>query len=160
MFNHEVFLATTDQELIGWKNLLYGRLSKQWSLAQEEWLKRSHSKYKLTLKWAIKSIKLIVNFTWSLWEHRNIELHSPDHRWKQQALALAQTTAKEIFHQITSTNLPPRYQYIANYSWKQIQTMPMDPLRQWTTTAQLIQNQLESDVPPPSDQSTLDRWLE
>ena len=57
-----------------------------WRRAQDLWLKRVCTKWHQDgAIWGRKFCTILLNFHFSIWEHRNDALHSADHRWKQEA---------------------------------------------------------------------------
>lgn len=72
-------MAADEQQSIGWKNLLQGRISKKWAIAQHFYLKET---YKLVPippgyyeSWKKNFIPTLINFGLELWNLRNDQSH-------------------------------------------------------------------------------------
>ena len=75
--------ALHQQDSLGWLQFTYGRLARGWDDAQEEWLTRTATKYKKSVrKWSETVIQSILEVTWGMWEHRNTTLHDENHPWR------------------------------------------------------------------------------
>ena len=73
------YMAATEQQQIGWKNLLQGRLSKKWALTQHYHLKEVYKSksippgtYEL---WKKSFIPTLIQYGLDLWELRNGVVH-------------------------------------------------------------------------------------
>ena len=63
-------------DLVGWLQFTYGRLTREWKDAQDEWLKRMATKWKKSVrKWSGTVIQVTLEVTWGMWVHRNATLH-------------------------------------------------------------------------------------
>jgi hypothetical protein len=61
------------QTIIGWNWLLWGRLTTNWALLQNEYY--TNIQHRSTGKvWAGKTIAAIWDYSWTLWDHRNDHL--------------------------------------------------------------------------------------
>ena len=68
--------AMTNQQNIGWNNLLKGYLSTNWNEAQQAYL--IEQKAGENPQWASKSINLLQSYTLKLWQYHNQYLHGID----------------------------------------------------------------------------------
>lgn len=70
------YTVARHQQVIGWTNLLQGRISKQWTCAQTQYLKELGSYPKGTLEiWKTDFLPTLVQFGLDLWEQRNDIVH-------------------------------------------------------------------------------------
>jgi hypothetical protein len=79
--------AVTTQDNIGWKNLLYGRMSGFWQDAQHEWLVQMQTRWKPSAsRWMSYTIRAHWEISWEMWMHHNHIFHSPTHPWRVAVL--------------------------------------------------------------------------
>ena len=77
--------SISDQQQIGWIQLVYGLHSRKWQDAQDEWIQKRAMKWKpLVEKWSRNIMRLLLEISWEMWEDRNEFLHQVDHPWNQQ----------------------------------------------------------------------------
>ena len=70
------YAASFQQQQIGWENMLKGRLSKKWTLAQTQYLLENGPFPKGTLEiWKTAFLPTLVKFGLDLWEKRNEIVH-------------------------------------------------------------------------------------
>jgi hypothetical protein len=83
-----VHLALLSQDQIGWRNLLYGRMSGFWQDAQQEWLVSQQTRWKSSAsRWMSKTMRGLWDVCWEMSEHRNHIYHSLTHPWRLAALS-------------------------------------------------------------------------
>ena len=75
--------AFTNQQEIGWHNLLRGFISSDWRLAQKKHFKQIKSE-RTSEQWATKSIDALQTYTMNMWQYRNQYLHG--HKEHKQIL--------------------------------------------------------------------------
>jgi hypothetical protein len=91
--------AIKEQNLIGWQNIFYGRISTEFEAAQEEhyrWLNLPDTRYN-GRRWASDLIHQIWKTTLTLWNNRNKAKHDNDEQEN------AHTTLAQL---ITNSNRP------------------------------------------------------
>ena len=147
--------AVTAQQRIGWGRMLFGRISKRWRDIQEVWLTRIHTKWRSSgAVWGRKFCKLLLQFHFSLWEHRNDALHSAEQRWKQEARGGRIAQMETLSHQLSSLDLHRSDRWLVRPST--FSSMEDDGQIQWITSAR----QALTRATPRSDQPTLDGWVQ
>ena len=70
--------ALYDQDKLGWYNFLLGRISLQFSSAQDEHYQAIDSQ-RTGQSWTTQLITELYKITWSMWEHRNFIRHNQPH---------------------------------------------------------------------------------
>jgi hypothetical protein len=95
-----VHQALRSQAEIGWKNLLYGRMSGFWQDAQHEWLIQMQTRWKPSaLRWMSRTMRALWEVSWEMWMHHNHIFHSLTHPWQLAVLdALNVSITKEWHH--------------------------------------------------------------
>jgi hypothetical protein len=79
--------ALHSQDDIGWKNLLYGRMSGFWQDAQQEWLIQPQTRWKPSVsRWMSRTLRALWEISWKMWMHHNHIFHSPTHPWRLTVL--------------------------------------------------------------------------
>ena len=76
-------IAIREQQTIGWKQFFLGRVTKQWSRVQEEYLRHSttissqgpYSSVKAYNKWRSTFLIAILQYSLDLWSERNTHVH-------------------------------------------------------------------------------------
>lgn len=73
------YMAANEQQRIGWKNMLQGRLSKKWSITQHYYLKDLYKSLPIPpgtyKKWKKSFLPTLIKFGINLWELRNGYVH-------------------------------------------------------------------------------------
>lgn len=122
---HEVI---RQQSVIGWHQMLFGRLSKHWSNAYY-----SHSDNPtetLEGSWQVALIKLIWEKWRELWQDRNEALHGYDEASRKRAETLeVQRQLHEIYTQ--RAMLEPRVQALLMESEERHNTQPIHVTKNW-----------------------------
>jgi hypothetical protein len=89
-----ILQALSSQDAIGWKNLLYGRMSGFWQDVQQEWLVQVQTRWKPSAAhWMSRTMRALWEISWEMWMHRNHIFHSPTHPWR---LAILDALAVEV----------------------------------------------------------------
>ena len=79
----ETRIAMDTQDRLGWTSFIFGRTAHQWQLAQDDWIKRQHTKWKRSSQvWARQLVLNLFHMIRSMWETRNSILHGPNHLWR------------------------------------------------------------------------------
>ena len=73
------YMAAVEQQSIGWKNFLQGRLSKKWAIAQHYYFKETYKSVPIPSgyyeSWKKNFIPTLINFGLELWNLRNDQSH-------------------------------------------------------------------------------------
>jgi hypothetical protein len=64
------------QTRLGWRAFLEGALLRDWAAKQQEYYEWIQRKY-TGKRWVTTLIKLLWELSWTMWDHRNKELHNP-----------------------------------------------------------------------------------
>ena len=73
--------AAEHQDQIDWTNIMLGRMTPEWAVAQEYyygWLGRR----KIGRKWLVAIMVKLLNLSSDMWDHQNKNLHLSVHPWK------------------------------------------------------------------------------
>ena len=95
----ETRIAMESQDRLGWRPFVYGRTVEQWQLAQEEWIRRQHTRRKKSSRaWAGNLVLYLFHLVRSMWDHRNSNLHDPNHIWQVQKRENWDTIIRQYFY--------------------------------------------------------------
>lgn len=128
-----------DQSPIGWVFFLYGRMSQSWRSAQDKWLIRQATRWKKSsLKWSAKFVRLTLDLSWGMWEHRNQVLHAPTHPWilAQEAPFLARL--REVYTTLSTTQLLPSDRWLTAHPFESLLAKPAEARHQWYMSARMV----------------------
>jgi hypothetical protein len=79
----DVKRAAAEQDTMGWRQFLHGRVSKGWEDAQERWLVARATKWKRSCaRWSTTLLIAVWELSFEMWEHRNRVFHDPTHPWR------------------------------------------------------------------------------
>jgi hypothetical protein len=82
-----VWLALVSQDMISWKNLIYGRMSGFWQDSQQTWLVRMQTRWKPSAAtWTSRTMRGLWEISWEMWMQRNQIYHNPLHTWRLSVL--------------------------------------------------------------------------
>ena len=82
-FSNHPFLPCTvralhQQDAVGWKQFVHGRLSQDWLDPQDSWLAHISTRWKRSVAlWGSEAIAGILEVPWSVWEGHNEWCHNP-----------------------------------------------------------------------------------
>ena len=65
-----------DQNNIGWRNFLYGRISRKW---REQYTELADANISQGKRWATEMVSKLMKVSWDQWQFRNAIKHSADH---------------------------------------------------------------------------------
>ena len=96
---------------------------------------------------------------WSMWEHRNTILHSPQHPSHIQQRSHT-WTAIESQLELGDTHLLPQHQYLLHTPRERMHNWTHEQQQQWLTTVELARMAFTNTTTPDpqSLQETLGRW--
>lgn len=140
LFEH----AVEEQNILGWDLFLLGRLSPEWRLIQNAFLRRQHAP-RTGERWASALITHLFSMAWDLWELRNGALH-------QQAPAPASHLNDEIstLYQRGPNNLPTTCHYLFHGTLSSLLSQPRSQRLQWVKTVKLAHQRLAATPTLPS----------
>jgi hypothetical protein len=79
----DVKRAAAEQDTMGWRQFLRGRVSKGWEDAQERWIVARATKWKRSCaRWSTTLLTAVWELSFEMWEHRNRVFHDPTHPWR------------------------------------------------------------------------------
>ena len=148
-----------DQSKIGILPTVTGTLIKGWATAQDEWIQRISTRWKGNgALWASKVANDLKEFAHTMWEHRNEELHHPEHPWKLKEKAdLYAEIHQKLFH-LRSTELHPSDSHL-DKPIEDIMLWDLDIIRNWIHSAKRALDRKK--IGNRTDgQTTLTRWLD
>ena len=145
----------TSQASIGWNNLLKGRLSKEWAVAQQAHLgNRVLANDKST--WTTAVIDHIFQQWWVLWESRNGDRHGRDTATELQAATLqAHRELRQVYDKYQLI-VPQTLNWLFDVPLKTRLQWPTNNIRQWLNTwPPTLQHILRPDwAPTPEENHT------
>jgi hypothetical protein len=100
-----VHAAVRDQDVIGWYNVLLGRLSKRWADAQQRYLE-TLNKRNTGRRWTIAILAKIWDISWDMWEQRNGIAHGTLHPRRLAQLQVLKEQVTSIFEEGSNDLLP------------------------------------------------------
>ena len=77
LWTDELVDTVTNQDRLGWKNLLECLPVKQWKQLQQRYFNKYHPQRSIK-RWMNKLLQQIHNVAWSQWDHRNKVLHKTE----------------------------------------------------------------------------------
>ena len=125
------------QNKIGWKHVFYGRLSEEWILRQEIFLRNLHSRKKNDngVKWATSLIVIIWEGIWEQWEARNHDRHGKEKEDKLRLQTEQAIRETEILYNMREIVPPHLQEYYYDNLQEHCEKEPtILGLRQWIST--------------------------
>ena len=114
------------QSLIGWDQIIKGRLSTEWATIQQSHL----SSLSEARTWQRKLIRTIYNLWYDLWSKRNASRHGHDQRERNLRTREYHLRQAEILYNVSEL-LPDSFNYIFRRPWEDFQTLPTNGIRTW-----------------------------
>jgi len=72
----EISAAIRQQSLLGWEQLVFGRLGTYWGESQLRYVQANRpTKIKSIRRWKASLVRKLLEMAWDFWDHRNGELH-------------------------------------------------------------------------------------
>jgi hypothetical protein len=154
--------AVTEQDRIGWYNLLLGRMSTKWMDAQQKYLE-SIGKRTTGRRWTIAIISKLWDIAWDMWQHRNHIKHNTLHPRKQQEMNIIGQQVAELYEQGSSGFLS-RDKSLFQKSLATIQKGNGHEQEQWITSVRLAHQRAEAatagrHTSMTTERSLMETWL-
>ena len=127
------------QALIGWENVLRGRLSLQWREFQRRYYERTNSKRSADA-WIATLIDKLWDLGWSIWDHRNKILHESEESDTLKGMDEVDGQIRSQF-QSRSQDLPSRHQEIFLQGVDEVPQQAPDQRRAWLQSAEAFRAQ-------------------
>jgi hypothetical protein len=149
----------SEQDRIGWYNLLLGRMSKKWMDAQQKYLE-SMGKCTTGRRWMISIISKLWDIAWDMWQHRNHIVHNTLHPQKRLELELEKIGAQinELYAQGNETLLQ-RDKTLFLKSLETIKKGNCNEQAQWVTSVILAKQRAAAAKSARKESMTTERTL-
>ena len=122
--HEDLQLLKDSQTSIGWHQLLRGRLSQQWQLAQDRFLGNNATERTNGQTWTTTVIDFIFTHWFKLWELRNGDRHGRDSQTRAQAKnAEAIRELEQLYDKQDRVGIELQWLF----------TMPLETRKQWNT---------------------------
>ena len=136
--------AWAEQRLIGWDQILKGRLSSKWGKAQGMFYginhHTRHEKHFTEQVWVAKVIASLLRFTLGLWNDRCEVLHGANLE-ERQKIKRDQILGKLTNCFAARETIPECYRYIFKDSYEELGRKSTQYLVKWVSTFKLLQKQ-------------------
>ena len=139
----------TQQELIGWEQILRGRMSKVWNTHT-----RTQPGQPTTTKrqWTTEVICFVFEQWWQLWELRNQDRHGRDLATRLQADAIQLDRELTMFYEDYEGKVPQQRSWLFDTSMATHRDRPISATRQWLNTWKpIIDDLMNPNGPPEGD---------
>ena len=120
----------TQQDQIGWDQIMQGRLGWAWQTHARTQPDKSGTKG----NWTSEVISFIFNNWWKLWESRNQDRHGRDLATRIQTQALQTDRELAMFYEEFSGQVPQELSWILDTSLETHRKRPTAATRQWLNT--------------------------
>ena len=160
--SHPLILdAAADQDILGFQNLLSGRVSNKWRIAQQHYLDIAYPETKLTGRtWASGLVRNLCSFSKLIWVKRSEEIHESDSDlWKTNKEAELKASIKRIFAMgISSVACDERFLFDINLTT--LLNLPITAKQQWIDATIAAQDFYERRTQPEIEimQRFMERW--
>ena len=136
---NEIRQVNDAQALIGWENVLRGRLSLQWREFQRRYYERTNSKRSAD-GWIATLIGKLWDLGWSIWDHRNKILHESEESDTLKGMDEVDGKIRSQF-QSRWQDLPSRHQEIFLQGVEAVLQQEPDQRRAWLQSAEAFRAQ-------------------
>ena len=128
--------AVKSQRIIGPRGLTEGLLAREWASLQDAHYRALPAKRRSGNRWAALLIEQLWEMGFSMWEHRNKIMHSPDSVQAKQDLEKADTQIQEEFG-TGGADLPTSAQHLFRLTLKQRLKQNLSDKEHWLRLVKL-----------------------
>ena len=120
------------QDLMGWRTLIFGRLTCSWEGAQHEWLVKDSTMFKGTVQlWSGAMAKGLLKISRGIWNRRNEILFDPKHKWAVRRRTGWNQRIYQYFDVLNESEWHSRDNRLFLQGWDTVLDFPDETKQQW-----------------------------
>ena len=139
-----IVAAAIDQDRLGFRNFVTGRISKKWSLAQQIYIDIAYPQSRRTGKlWASGLVRNLCSYSKVIWGKRSKEIHEDDSdRWRNEKNAELSDVIKQLFL-MGPSNVASEERFLYDTSLHTLTSLPITAKQQWINAVLAAQDFFE-----------------
>ena len=142
-----IVAAAYDQDQLGFRNFITGRISKKWSVAQQIYIDLAYPESRRTGKtWAAGLVRNLCSYSKVIWGKRSKEIHEDDSdRWRNEKHAELSDVVKQLFL-LGPSSVSSEERFLYDTSLHTLTLLPITAKQQWINAVLAAQDFFENDL--------------